>query len=48
MYQLDLPELERMLNELCKGKDARNIVAIEDALIKFFPMKDTRIAVLDW
>lgn len=37
MYQLDLPELERMLNELCKGKDARNIAAIEDALIKFFP-----------
>ena len=37
MYQWDLTELERMLNELCKGKDARNFVAIEDDLIKFFP-----------
>lgn len=37
MYQLDLPELERMLNELCKGKDPRNIAAIEDVLIRFFP-----------
>lgn len=37
MYQLDLPELERMLNELCRGKDPRNIAAIEDDLIKFFP-----------
>ena len=37
MYQLDLPELERMLNELCRGKDARNIAAIEHALIQFFP-----------
>ncbi len=37
MYQLDLPELERMLNELCRGRDARNIAAIEDDLMKFFP-----------
>lgn len=37
MYQLDLPELERMLNELCKGRDPRNLAAIEDDLIKFFP-----------
>lgn len=37
MYQFDLPELERMLNELCRGRDPRNLSALEDALIKFFP-----------
>ena len=37
MYQFDLGELERMLNELLRGKDARNVVKIEDDLIRFFP-----------
>lgn len=37
MYQFDLAELERMLNELLKGKDARNLVKIEDDLIRFYP-----------
>lgn len=37
MYQFDLGELERMLNELLRGKDARNVVKIEDELIRFFP-----------
>src|SRR5215204_6730101 len=37
MYQFDLPELERMLNELLRGKDARNLAKIEDDLIRFFP-----------
>lgn len=37
MYQFDLPELTRMLNELLRGKDARNLVQIEDDLIKFYP-----------
>lgn len=37
MYQFDLGELERMLNELLRGKDARNIAKIEDDLIRFFP-----------
>lgn len=37
MYQFDLSELERMLNELLRGKDARNVVKIEDDLIRFFP-----------
>lgn len=37
MYQFDLPELERMLNELLRGKDPRNLVKIEDDLIRFYP-----------
>lgn len=37
MYQFDLSELGRMLNELLRGKDARNIAKIEDDLIRFFP-----------
>lgn len=37
MYQFDLPELERMLNELLRGKEARNLAKIEDDLIRFFP-----------
>lgn len=37
MYQFDIPELERMLNELCRGRDPRNMSAMEDMLIKFFP-----------
>jgi galactarate dehydratase (D-threo-forming) len=37
MYQFDLPELARMLNELLRGKDARNLAKIEDDLIRFYP-----------
>jgi muconate cycloisomerase len=37
MYQFDITELERMLNELLRGKDGRNIAKIEDDLIRFFP-----------
>jgi muconate cycloisomerase len=37
MYQFDMPELERMLNELLRGKDGRNIAKIEDDLIRFYP-----------
>lgn len=37
MYQFDIAELERMLNELLRGKDGRNIAKIEDDLIRFFP-----------
>jgi len=37
MYQFDIAELERMLNELLRGKDAHNIAKIEDDLIRFFP-----------
>jgi muconate cycloisomerase len=37
MYQFDLNELGRMLNELLRGKDARNLVKIEDDLIRFYP-----------
>lgn len=37
MYQFDLAELERMLNALLRGKDACNLVKIEDDLIKFYP-----------
>jgi muconate cycloisomerase len=37
MYQFDLPELDRMLNELLRGKEARNLAKIEDDLIRFFP-----------
>src|SRR5688572_10549349 len=37
MYQFDVAELGRTLNELLRGKDARNIAQIEDDLIRFFP-----------
>lgn len=37
MYQFDLAELERTLNELLHGRDASNIAAIEDLLIRFYP-----------
>lgn len=37
MYQFDIRELERMLNELLRGRDGRNIAKIEDDLIRFFP-----------
>jgi muconate cycloisomerase len=37
MYQFDLVELERTLNELLRGKDARNLAQIEDDLIRFYP-----------
>lgn len=37
MYQFDLNDLGRMLNELLRGKDARNLVKLEDDLIKFYP-----------
>jgi muconate cycloisomerase len=37
MYQFDLSELEHMLNELLRGKDARNLAKIEDDLIRFYP-----------
>ena len=33
MYQFDLADLARMLNELLRGKDPRNLVKIEDDLI---------------
>jgi muconate cycloisomerase len=37
MYQFDLSELEHMLNELLRGKDAHNLAKIEDDLIRFYP-----------
>jgi galactarate dehydratase (D-threo-forming) len=37
MYQFDVAELGRTLNELLRGKDPRNIAQIEDDLIRFFP-----------
>lgn len=37
MYQFDLPELERMLQQLLQGRDPRNVAKIEDDLIRFFP-----------
>jgi galactarate dehydratase (D-threo-forming) len=37
MYQFDLPELERTLNELLRDKDARNLAKIEDELLRFYP-----------
>jgi muconate cycloisomerase len=37
MYQFDLPELARMVNELLVGKDPRNLAKIEDDLIRFYP-----------
>lgn len=37
MYQFDIGELERMLNELLRGKEAWNLARIEDDLIRFYP-----------
>ena len=37
MYQFDVSELERALNELLRGKDARNLARIEDDLLRFYP-----------
>ncbi|MBN1977616.1 MAG: hypothetical protein JW918_09465 [Anaerolineae bacterium] len=37
MYQFDLPQLEQSLNDLLRGKDARNLVAIEDDMLRFYP-----------
>ncbi|MEZ4835801.1 MAG: mandelate racemase/muconate lactonizing enzyme family protein [Caldilineaceae bacterium] len=37
MYQFDIAELEKMLNQLLTGRDPRNLAKIEDDLIRFFP-----------
>jgi len=37
MYQFDIAELERTLNELLRGRDASNLVEVEDSLLRFFP-----------
>lgn len=37
LYQFDLPELERSLNELLVGHDARNIANVEGITQRFFP-----------
>ncbi len=37
LYQFDLTALERSLNELLMGHDARNIAAIESIMQRFFP-----------
>lgn len=37
MYRFDVPGLERTLNELLRGMDARNIAKVENLLIQFFP-----------
>ncbi len=37
MHQFDLPKLERVLNGLLTGKDARNLLKIEDDLIRAYP-----------
>ena len=37
MHQFDLPKLERVLNGLLGGKDARNLLKIEDDLIRAYP-----------
>lgn len=37
MHQIDLPKLEQVLNGLLCGKDARNLLKIEDDLIRAYP-----------
>ncbi len=37
MHQIDLPKLEQVLNGLLSGKDARNLLKIEDDLIRAYP-----------
>lgn len=37
MYQFDIPELARMLQQMLAGQDPRNIAKIMDDLIRFFP-----------
>src|SRR5690349_20357508 len=37
MHQFDLPALERSLSDLIVGQDARDLLRLEDALIRAFP-----------
>src|SRR5450759_2668453 len=37
MHQFDLPELERSLNELLRGKDARTLLDVEDVMLRAYP-----------
>lgn len=37
MYQFDVPELERVLNALLRGQDARNLALLESELARFYP-----------
>ena len=37
MYQFDVPELERTLNDMLRGQDARNLLKLEDDLIRAYP-----------
>jgi galactarate dehydratase (D-threo-forming) len=37
MHQFDLPELERSLNKLLRGKDARNLLDVEDVMLRAYP-----------
>jgi len=37
MYQFDIAELEKMLQQMLMGKDPRNIAKLMDDLIRFFP-----------
>ena len=37
MHQFDLPALERALNDLVVGQDARGLLRLEDALMRAFP-----------
>jgi muconate cycloisomerase len=37
LHQFDVPALERLLNEFLRGRDARNLLAIEDAMLRAYP-----------
>jgi len=37
LHQFDVPGLEGLLNDLLRGRDARNLLAIEDVLLRAYP-----------
>ena len=39
LAQLDVPELERLLNEFLRGREARNLLAIEEAMQRAYPVE---------
>jgi L-alanine-DL-glutamate epimerase-like enolase superfamily enzyme len=37
LHQFDVPALEQLLSDLLRGRDARNLLAIEDAMLRAYP-----------
>ena len=37
LHQFDVPALERLLNEFLRGRDPRNLLSVEDAMLRAYP-----------